>query len=263
MFLLVKNKSLYLIGKIYSHIPKKIKAYLLLAFYRIVYIFYVSDKYYCPICKSYFRKFLDNISMDNRKNVLCPKCGSFERHRLIWLFLKRETNLFKKSLKVLHFAPIFYQQKIFKKLSNLDYLSVDLDSPLVMVKMDITNILYRDNYFDVILCNHVLEHVYDDKKALKELFRVLKQGGWAIITCPIDYNREKKFEDQFIKTAEDRKKHYGSQDHLRIYGRDFKGFLESVGFKVDELNYINSLPYNLVLKMCLNENEKIYFCIKE
>ena len=260
MFSIISYILLILTVKSKRIIPKKVDPYLLKIFYQIIHLFYISDNFYCPICQSYFRKFL---STPDRKNVICSKCGSFERHRLIWLFLKTKTNFFYDSLKVLHFAPLLYLQKISKKLPNLEYISVDLNSPLVMIKMDITNLLFKDNSFDVIICNHVLEHVNDDRKALKELFRVLKIGGWAIITCPIDYNRVTKFEEFSIRTPEERKIFYGDQDHLRIYGKDFKNYLETVGFIVNEIDYVKLIPKNLVKKMRLNQNDKIYYCFKQ
>ena len=103
-----------------------------------------------------------------------------ERHRLLCLFLKNRTNLFHDKLKVLHVSPEYFFQKTFKSMSNLDYISADLNSPYAMIRMDVTNILYEGNYFDVILCSHVLEHVVDDKKAMLKFFRVLKPGAWAL-----------------------------------------------------------------------------------
>lgn len=253
---------LKILVKIYNGIPTKLNPYLNRFFYRIIYIFYIGNNYYCPICKRNFRDFLSNFNIPNRKNIICPKCGSFERHRLMWIYLKKYTNFFSAPLKVLHFAPLAFMEKIFKRLPNLDYRSADLNSPFVMFKIDITNIPYNSNSFDVIICNHVLEHIEDDKKALEELFRIMKVGGWAIISCPIDHDRPDKFEVKSINSPEARKQFYGSKDHIRIYGKNFKNYLESFGFKVKELDFSNNIQIKIFKKMRLNRNEQLYCCYK-
>jgi len=187
-----------------------------------------------------------------------------ERQRLIWLYLKDKTNFFESKLRVLHFAPIFYLQRFYKKLANLDYISADLNDTSAMINMDITDIKFEDNSFDCILCVHVLEHVRDDKKAMKELFRVLKPQGWAIIQVPIKL--DKTFENNTISTPEERLKYFGQEDHVRIYGLDYKERLEDAGFSVKIDHYLNELPENIINRYRLvpeNEpKEKIYFCSK-
>ena len=116
----------------------------------------LGNRYLCPCCGWKFRKFLPN-GANQRPNALCPRCGSLERHRLLYLYLKNRTNLFSDRLRVLHFAPEPVFRKILMSLSNLDYISADLDSPAAMVKLDITNIPSADDSFDVILCSHSLE----------------------------------------------------------------------------------------------------------
>ncbi len=130
-----------------------------------------------------------------------------------------------------------------------------------MVKMDITDIQYSDNSFDVILCSHVLEHIMDDHKALSELFRVLKPGGrWTIIQVPIF--REKTFEDPLGKSPEERQRFFGQYDHVRSYGRDFKDQLEAAGFSVKVNNYTKKLSDRKVEFFGLRKNKDIYFCRK-
>ncbi len=147
-------------------------------------------------------------------------------------------------------------------MPNLDYISADLDSPLAMVKMDITNILYEDNSFDVILCSHVLEHVVDDQKAMRELFRVLKPGGWAILGSPMDLNRDKTFEDPNIVSPEDQIRTFGYPGHVRIYGRDYKERLEKAGFAVRVDSYVRELSPDTIKKYGLMREEDIYVCTK-
>ena len=132
---------------------------------------------------------------EQRPNALSPGSLSLERHRLLWLYLKNETDFFTKPKKVLHIAPEQCFLKRFKEQANLDYITADLYSPIADVKADICNLPFKDNEFDMILCNHVLEHVDDDLKAMSELYRVLKKGGTGIFQIPIDLKKEKTYED--------------------------------------------------------------------
>lgn len=197
-----------------------------------------------------------------RPNAQCPKCGSGERHRLLWLYLKNRTNLFSDKLRVLHFAPEYAFHKAFKSLPNLEYINTDLNSPLAMVKMDITDISIPDGTCDVILCSHVLEHVPDDKKALRELFRVLKKGGWAILQSPVNQNLSKTFEDLQVVSPEDRKISFGHEEHVRVYGRDYKKRLEEAGFSVRLDWYVRELGENLIYEYGLHPDEPVYYCAK-
>ncbi len=221
-------------------------------------LFYYGNRKHCDCCGRSFHKFLP-FGLRNRKNAKCPNCGSLERHRLIWLYLKERTSLFSDNLMVLHFAPEMIFQKNLKNLANLDYISADLDPSRAMLKVDITNIYFKDNTFDVILCNHVLEHIQDDHKAMSELFRILKPGGWSIIQVPI--KREKTFEDDNIKSPEEREKQFGQRDHVRQYGRDFKNRLEKAGFEVKVEGYAKELNRKLFEKCGLVDID-IYFCSK-
>ena len=194
--------------------------------------FYIGNKVECPVCGKHFRKFLPygyGKAMDNR---LCPNCLSLERHRLIWLYLKQRSNFFTAPLKVLHFAPEQPFLKRFKALKNLDYTTADLDSPIADLHLDVTNIDLPDNQYDVVICNHVLEHVNDVNKAFTEIKRILKPGGWAILMVPINPNVD-TWEDPSITDPEERKRCFGQYDHVRQFGRDYAQVLEKAGFKVD------------------------------
>jgi SAM-dependent methyltransferase len=180
----------------------------------------------------------------------------------LWLYLKKRTTFFDDYLKVLDIAPVeFFQQKC-KSLPNLNYISADISSSIAMIKMDITNISFYDNQFDCIICYHVLEHISNDKKAIKELFRVLKPGGWAILQSPVDYSRKKTFESPKIISQEERKRIFGEKDHLRIYGQDYKDKLEEAGFVVKLDDFVKKLGDNLIKKYGLMKSEIIYFCTK-
>jgi len=221
---------------------------------------YYGNRYVCPCCGGRFRKFLP-YGVRKRPNVKCPRCGSLERHRLIWLYLKNRTNLFTSSLMVLHFAPEDIFQRHFRLLSNLNYVSADLYPSKAMLKMDITNIYFKDNTFDVILCSHVLEHIVDDRKAMLELFRVLKPGGWSILQVPIREDLNRTLEGDILTTAAERERIFGQSDHVRQYGLDYKDRLEEVGFKVKVDNYGEELGQELFEKYGLLERH-VYFCSK-
>ena len=206
-----------------------------------------GDAVHCPCCGGYFPGFISGGPC-LRPNACCPRCGSLERHRLLWLYLQEKTGFFTQQLRVLHVAPESIFQETFKRLPNLHYISADIASPLAMVKMDITDIHFPDNTFDVILCSHVLEHIPDDRLAIRELFRVLKPGGWAILQVPIDMKRETTYEDPSITTAEGRKKHFGQEDHVRWYGNDFTQRLREGGFETEESNFSRQFDANTIAK---------------
>ncbi|WP_372753881.1 class I SAM-dependent methyltransferase [Mariniflexile sp.] len=210
-----------------------------------------------PIDGKNFRSFLPYGYGKQRNNVLSPSTLSLERHRLLWLYLKNETNFFSEELKVLHFAPEQCFLKRFKSLKNLDYTTTDLLSPIADVKADICNLPFPDNTYDVILCNHVLEHIPDDTKAMKELFRVMKVGGMGIFQIPQDLNRQSTFEDDTITDKKERAKIFGQYDHVRVYGRDYFDKLRNIGFKVDEVDYTAKLSEALIKKYCLAKGELI------
>jgi len=149
-----------------------------------------------------------------------------------------------------------------KNLTNIDYISADISSPLAMLRMDITNISLADNLFDCIICYHVLEHILDDQRAMRELFRVLKPGAWAILQSPVDNNRDKTFEDQTIISPDEREHAFCQHDHVRIYGRDYKDRLEKAGFVVNVDNYVEKLGERAIKKFGLMRDENIYFCTK-
>ena len=223
---------------------------------------YKGNKYVDPIDGKSFRTFLPYGYEKQRPNVLSPSTLSLERHRLLWLFLKNETSFFTKKAKLLHFAPeqAFYNR--FKKIKNLDYTTTDLNSPLADVKADICNLPFDDNSYDYILCNHVLEHIPDDKKAMQEIYRILKPGGFAILQIPQDTNREVTFEDDSITDPKERAQIFGQYDHLRIYGMDYFDKLKNVGFQVKAIDYTTQLTPLEIEKYRLTKGELIPFCIK-
>tara|TARA_R110002050_G_scaffold160808_2_gene290245 strand:+ start:8424 stop:9191 length:768 start_codon:yes stop_codon:yes gene_type:complete len=223
----------------------------------ILVFFLKGNTYTDPIDGNRFRTFLPYGYGKQRNNALSPSTLSLERHRLLWLYLKNETDFFTSNHKVLHFAPEQAFYKRFRNMKNLDYVTTDLNSPLADVKADICNLPFKENEFDIIFCNHVLEHIPDDTKAMQELYRVLKPGGFGVFQIPQDLNREKTFEDNSITDKKERAKIFGQYDHVRIYGRDYFDKLRSVGFKVDEVDYTNTLSQKEITKYCLAKGEII------
>jgi len=222
---------------------------------------YNGNNYYCPICEKEYSRFLPGPN-NIRNNSKCPGCSSLERHRLLWLYLTSELKILDSEIKLLNIAPDYATQIKLRRLTNVDYTSVDLESPLAMYTEDLTKLSFKDNTFDAILCYHILEHIENDKKAISELFRVLKPGGWAILQTPIDGDREHTFEEFTITSAEERKKAFGQSDHVRIYGRDYFLRLRNAGFMVQEVAFINKFSASEIARYVLDENETIYFCIK-
>ena len=225
-------------------------------------LFLRGNRYTDPIDGRSFRKFLPYGYGTPRENVLSPSTLSLERHRLLWLWLERESDFFTKPSKVLHFAPeqAFYAR--FREMSHLDYTTTDLNSPLADVKADICALPFKDNDYDVIFCNHVLEHIPDDAKAMSEIYRVLKPGGMAILQIPQELDREATFEDDSITDAAQRAKIFGQYDHVRVYGRDYFDTLRNIGFIVDEVDYTQQLPQEEVDRYRLATGEILPVCWK-
>jgi len=225
-------------------------------------LFYKGNHYTDPIDGKTYRKFLPYGYQSQRKNVLAPGSLSLERHRLLWLYLKNDTNFFTEPKKVLHLAPEQAFHSRFKKQNNLDYITADLDSPLADLKADIMDLPFVDETFDVVICNHVLEHVADDKKAMQELYRVLRKGGLGIFQVPQDLNRESTYEDANITDPKERTKHFGQYDHVRVYGKDYFDRLRTVGFNVTPIDYSTKISPHLFDRYRLAKGELLPVCVK-
>lgn len=215
-----------------------------------------------PIDGRSFQMFLPYGYGTQRNNALSPSTLSLERHRLLWLYLKNETDFFSAPKKVLHFAPEQAFYKLFRSQKNLDYTTTDLVSPLADVKADICQLPFEDNSYDLILCNHVLEHIPDDTKAMQEMYRVLKPGGMGIFQIPYDISRTTTYADDTITDPQVRARIFGQYDHVRIYGRDYFAKLRSIGFRVVEEDYTAKISPELVEKYCLTKGEIIPVCYK-
>ncbi len=230
---------------------------------RPVFAFFMKgNRYTDPIDGKSFKSFFAYGYANPRENVLSPSTLSLERHRLLWLYLKQETNFFTQPQQVLHFAPEQAFYKRFKKLNHLEYTTTDLNSPIADVKADICELPFKDNSYDIILCNHVLEHIPNDTKAIQELFRVMRPGGWGIFQIPQDISRKNTFEDDTITNKKERTRIFGQYDHVRIYGMDYFDKLREAGFKVDAVDYTASLTAADIDKFRLAKGELIPVCYK-
>lgn len=218
---------------------------------------YRGDKYTDPIDGKSFRSFLPYGYGKVRENVLSPSTLSLERHRLLWLYLNRETDLLTRPQSLLHVAPEQCFYKRFRKSGSITYTTTDLLSPLADVKADICNLPFEDNSYDFILCNHVLEHIPDDETAMREIYRVLKPGAMAILQIPLENDRDVTFEDDSITDQEERARIFGQYDHVRVYGMDYFKRLESIGFKVNAVDYTAQLNPEEVDKYRLAKGELI------
>ena len=214
----------------------------------------------CPVCASQYRKFLP-YGRIGRENALCPNCLALERHRLMWLFLKKQTDFFSAPLKVVHVAPEHCFIERFEALPNLDYITADIESPLAKVKMDVHSIPFPENSFDVIFCNHVLEHVDDDILACSEFNRVLKPGGWGILQSPV-YSLVETLEDKTITDPAERERLFGQRDHVRKFGRDYAERLRKSGLKIEENEFVKEINSELIKKHALPRDEIIFICRK-
>lgn len=225
-------------------------------------IFYAGNKVACSVCSHTYRSFLPYGRLAPRQNALCPSCLSLERHRLIALYLKEHTNFYTPGLKVLHVAPEHCFIKQFESLHKENYITGDLFSPLAKVKMDVHEIPFEDNTFDVVFCNHVLEHVEDDRKAVKEMKRVLKPGGFAILQSPVDYRVEKTYEDPTITDPLEREKAFGQNDHVRLFGKDYGQRLAESGLTIKEYKVANECSQEQIARYRLDKGEILYCCVK-
>ena len=168
----------------------------------------------------------------------------------------------KQGMSVLHFAPEPVFHKLFSSFADIDYWPVDLNPKMRGVRkaVDITNITFDDETFDLIMCTHVLEHIPDDRKAMSELYRVLKKGGIALLNVPI-FNRPHTFENPEYNTPELRLKYFGQDDHVRIYGLDYPQRLADANFKVH--SFVDKLDEKTCKHYGISNSEKMYWCTKE
>ena len=229
---------------------------------RLLAIFLYGKRYEDPIDGRHYRRLLAYGRIEQRKNALAPYSLSLERHRLIWLYLDRELDITRQHYNVLHMAPELCLQRKLKAIPGIRYTSADLESPWAAVHCDIQQLPFAEQTFDLILCNHVLEHIPDDRLAMRELYRVLTPNGIALLLVPLDPTRATTLEDPAINTDELREKFYHQKDHLRLYGRDYVDRLAEAGFVVSAIDYAAQLTEEERRRYCIRLEDKLYIARK-
>jgi SAM-dependent methyltransferase len=218
------------IRRVLRTLPEPVKAPLRRARQLVLGLPYRGTGRWCPVCEQSSRRF-EVFGIVPRPDAQCMQCGSLERHRLAWLHMQRRTDLFDgRPRKMLHVAPELALQRHFRRAVGRGYLTADLSRGRAMTVMDIENIQMPDASFDVIFCSHVLEHVDDDRRAMREFRRVLKPTGWAILLVPITADRT--IEDATVTDPAERLRLFGQDDHVRRYGPDYVDRLREAGFTV-------------------------------
>ncbi len=237
---------------------------------------YAGGPLQCPLCGGNFSHFYPTgmdlpvltkwqvIGAGHRLRAVCPNCHSKERDRLIFLYLQQVRPwIFSRNISLLHVAPEPQLAARLRRAQNIQYVSADLlNSPMADERMDITDIPRPDHSFEVIICNHVLEHVENDRTALAEFFRVLKPGGFAILQVPISYLLDFTYEDFSIQDGAGREQAFGQNDHVRIYGRDYPQRLADAGFAVSAVSAEDFLDPDSIVKYCLLPAEKLFIGAK-
>ncbi len=246
--------------------PEKFRLDFRFFLFKLRSIFYTGHMFYCNCCDKWFGKFVTYGNIP-RKNAACPYCNSLERTRLLMYYLEKETLLFITPLKILHFAPErFIEKKIKESVSGKYYIPADINPAFAEHEIDITHIPYENNFFDLIICSHVLGHVSDEKRAINEMYRVLNPGGYAIILTVLNLNRKKTYENNEVITEKERLEHYGEPDLVRLHGLDFIYRLERSNIRVEKIDYSKQIPEDLRKKMNVGNNkerELIYKCTKQ
>jgi SAM-dependent methyltransferase len=221
---------------------------------------YLGRARHCPCCGGWFRCFLP-AGRPTRPDAACPRCGSLERHRLLWLYLTARASLLESPGRLLYVAPEAPIQTRMRRLSHLRYVSGDLESPLAMVRMDLLALPLRDHGVEAVICSHVLEHVANVQKALAEIHRVLVPGGWAILQSPIEIARATTFEDPSVTTPEERERVFGQRDHVRIFGRDYPEILARAGFEARADGFAGERGPAWAALHGVDPQEDVYLCV--
>jgi SAM-dependent methyltransferase len=212
-------------------------------------LLYRGDRLQCPCCGGHFRAFRPR---SGRPDARCPRCNSYERHRVLWLWLRDSAGILDAQLDVLHIAPETFFESRLREQPNLSYTGGDLFPIGDQVRVDLNDIQFSDGSFDVVICNHVLDEIPDDRRAIAEIHRVLRPGGRLITQTPVEPGRETTFEDPTL-SAEERRRVFHTADDVRIYGRDFLDRLAEPGFDVTVIDYVAELDEATVKRYALAE----------
>lgn len=236
---------------------------------------YRGDARYCIYCGKSANRFLSigskaprlkeigAVGISRRPNGGCPYCGSSDRSRLLRLYLEKQLSGISEKKEFLHISPDDILARWLSQRSEINYSCGSLYpedfSEFDAFRLDVSKIDLPDNKFDIILCNHVLQQVPEHIKALNELSRILKPGGWAIIQAPVARKLDAMDEDLTINDPREKRQRFGSTLHCRIYGRDYAALLQANGnWQVTEIKPDDFLKKEDVFRNSLIENEIIY-----
>jgi len=240
-----------------ARVPARYKHAARHAFLRACSLVNLGSQVECPVCDRHYRKF----ARFHGEHDQCPGCSSLMRHRAIVLYLLDVLKLGERELALLHIGPAESVSGRLSSLESLDYLSADLEPGIADVQADITDLYFDPSSFDFVLCVHVLEHVPEDRKAISELYRVLRPGGTALIQVPPS-NLEVTAEDPSVTDPRERERLFGQFDHVRLCGSDYKGRLEEPGFDVEMVDYPALLEPSTRARYGLRVGEPFYVCVK-
>lgn len=247
-----------------SIVPEKTRLTIRRCFNKAGSLFYLGNTYSCNLCGKSFQRFKPKGNWDIRLNAECPYCGSVERTRLLLFYLERETDLFTKENYLLQIAPHWQLRKIFRQSKNIHYVNGDLNPACADEQMDVTAIPYPDNTFDYVICSHVLGHVPNEALGIRELRRVLKPTGTALILTLVNWNSPTTYESDANQTPEQRLKAYSEPDLVRLHGADFADRLRKEGFTVEPIDYTRTMSEEENRHYSLgNKDREIIFCCKK
>lgn len=229
---------------------------------RITWRLLVGRDVECNCCETRFRRFRTYVGGDGHRSLACPRCGSLGRHRVDWLYLRTRSDALHGAVRLLHIAPEVCLEAPLRRLPHVSYLSADYDSSLAMDEVDVTNMHYPSDSFDGVICNHVLTVVDDDRRAMRELYRILRPGGWALVQSSVDWSLEHTL---------DNPSHHGSAEApgryeevmMRNYGRDYEHRLSDSGFQVTASDFVKEISPALQTRLGLDLDETVFFCRKE
>jgi SAM-dependent methyltransferase len=226
-------------------------------------VLYLGRRYRCPVCGWPLRSFTARVSLLKRTvDGYCPRCDAKARHRRIWLYLSRHTDLWSGRHRLLEIAPVWALARRFRGMAGIQYTGVDIRAagPYVTEVGDVTALPLDDDSMDMVLCIHVLEHVGRDRQAMAELYRVLAPGGWALVSVPLRLDQP-TYEDFTVTEPSDRLRLFGEEDHVRFYGLDLRDRLEAAGFSV-QLDRADDLPRDDCRRFGLRRDEHLFLCRK-
>lgn len=254
--------------------------YLRALYRKLLCVILSGGDYYCPFCNQGFKRFLPYgqkssflaknkiVGAGYRSNCTCPKCLSNDRARLVFLFLKERTNIFLEKVDVLHIAP---EKQVMEKLrtcGNINYISGDKDLTHVrkynelpgIIELDVCNLGFSENRFDFVICNHVIDEIRDDMRALTELFRVVKPGGTAILQVPYSTVSPNTIENKDDNAS------FVFGRYVRVYSKEnYIDRMKEAGFLVQTFNFLDDNKYGhaFVNRHALNPEEGIFVASKE